>query len=65
MKNVYQTKQSKLKIYKNEVWDIVHNLFLAFNTSYIPRDENQLDDSLDIVASGFKTVLNTQVAYEI
>jgi ribonuclease HI len=30
-RNIYQAKQLRLKKYKNEVWDLIDNLFLAFN----------------------------------
>ena len=40
VKNVYQAKNSWLGNYRNEVWDLVDNFFLAFNISYIPREKN-------------------------
>lgn len=40
VKNVYQTKQQRFKLYRNEVWDLINNLFLDFNISYISRDSN-------------------------
>ena len=36
-RNIYQAKQLRLKKYKNEVWDLIDNLFLAFKFSFIPR----------------------------
>jgi ribonuclease HI len=38
VKNTYQSKQQRLEKYKNEVWDLVENLFLSFNRSFIPRE---------------------------
>ena len=38
--NVYQVKQQLLKVYRNEVWDLIDNFFTAFNVSFIPRDHN-------------------------
>ena len=38
--NVYQFKQHMLKVYRNEVWDLIDNFFLAFNNCFIPRDHN-------------------------
>jgi ribonuclease HI len=35
IKNIYQTKQQRLKQYRNEVWDYVDNLFLAFNITFV------------------------------
>jgi ribonuclease HI len=40
VKNNYQAKQQRLKQYKNEVGDLIDNFFLAFNTSFIPREKN-------------------------
>ena len=44
MKNVYYVKQQLLKVYSNEVWDLIDNLFIAFNIYFIPRDHNQTTD---------------------
>ena len=54
VRNNYQVKQDLLKVYRNEVWDMIDNLFVAFNISYIPRDHNQIADSLDLEATHFK-----------
>jgi hypothetical protein len=35
----------------NEVWDLVNNFFLAFNISFIPREENAPADCLAFTAS--------------
>ena len=51
VKNVYQAKNPRLKNYRNEVWDLVDNFFLAFNISFIPREENDSADFLAITAS--------------
>ena len=40
VKNVYQVKQQLLKVYRNEVWNLIDNFFLDFNISFIPRDHN-------------------------
>ena len=37
VKNAYQTKHPRLRTYKEEVWDLIDNFFLAFNISFIPR----------------------------
>jgi ribonuclease HI len=37
IKNIYQTKQQRLKKYRNEVWDYVDNFFLAFNITFVHR----------------------------
>jgi ribonuclease HI len=38
VRNIYQVKHPKLRIYRNEVWDLIDNFFLAFNISFIPRE---------------------------
>jgi ribonuclease HI len=40
VRNIYQTKKQRLKQYINEVWDLIDNFFLAFNLSFIPREQN-------------------------
>jgi ribonuclease HI len=35
IKNIYQTKQQRLKQYINEVWDYVDNFFSAFNITFV------------------------------
>jgi ribonuclease HI len=54
VKNVYQAKHPRLKNYRNEVWDLVDNSFLAFNISFIPREENAPADLLAFTASLLK-----------
>jgi ribonuclease HI len=51
VKNVYQARHPRLKNYRNEVWDLVDNFFLAFNISYIPREENAPADFLAFTTS--------------
>ena len=41
VRNVYQVKQQLLKVYRNEVWDLMDNFFSVFNIAFIPRDQNQ------------------------
>jgi ribonuclease HI len=54
VKNVYQTKHPRLKNYRNEVWDLVDSFFLAFNISFIPREENAPADFQAFSASLFE-----------
>jgi ribonuclease HI len=54
VRNVYQAKHPQLRSYRNEVWDLIDNLFSSFNISFIPREENTLEDSLVVSASLFK-----------
>jgi hypothetical protein len=48
IRNAYQAKHPQLRSYRNEMWDLIDNLFSAFNISFIPREENTLVDSLAI-----------------
>jgi ribonuclease HI len=41
IKNIYQTKQHRLKQYRNEVWEFVDNFFLAFNINFVHKNLNQ------------------------
>jgi ribonuclease HI len=60
VKNVYQARHPRLKNYKNEVWDLIDSFFLAFNISFIPREENVPTDFLAFSASLFEApVLST------
>ena len=63
VKNIYQDKPQRLKQYQNEVWDLVDNFFLAFNISFIPREENQKADSLALDANTFRPPIGPNIKY--
>jgi ribonuclease HI len=65
VKKIYQAKHPRLKTYINEVRDIIDNFFLAFNISFIPREENIMFDSLVVYASHFKTPLPPNLKYDV
>jgi ribonuclease HI len=65
IKNMYQTKHQRLRQYKNEVWDLVENFFLAFDITFVQRSLNQQADSLALEASNFKTPMFSDLRYEI
>ena len=65
IKNWCQTKHPRLRSYRNEVWDIVENYFEAFNLHFIPREENRMENSLEVTASTFKPPINPRLRYEI
>ena len=65
VKERYKVKSIRLKQYKNEVCDLIDKNVLAFNLSFVPREKNQMADSLALVVSGFKTPLIQQVKYEV
>jgi hypothetical protein len=63
--NIYQTKQQRHKQYRNEVWDLIDNLFLAFNLSFIPREQNQKVDSMALAASMFRPPIGPSIKYQV
>jgi hypothetical protein len=65
IKNIYQTKQQRLKQYRNEVWDYVDNLFLAFNITFVHINLNQQADSLALATSNFKTPMFPNLKFEV
>ena len=44
---------------------MIEKCFIAFNTTFIPRDLNQLVDSLAKSASAFKAPREEKASYEI
>ena len=38
VRNQCQTKHPRLRAYRNEVWDMVENFFLAFNIQFMPEN---------------------------
>jgi len=65
VKSVYQTKHPIMRSYKNQAWDLIENLFDAFNIVAIPREENHRANALAIVANTFKVPINIKLRYEI
>jgi hypothetical protein len=65
IKNIYQAKHPRLRTYRNEVWDLVDSFFLAFNISFIPREENTMADSLVVSTSNFRVPLPPKLKYEV
>jgi ribonuclease HI len=65
IKNIYQAKNPRLRTYRNGVWDLIDNFFLAFNISFIPRRENTMADSLAVSASHFRISLPPKIKYDI
>jgi len=63
--NLYQTKQSRLKAYRNGILDLIDNFFLAFNINFIPRSENQQADSLAISASNLRPPLPLKFKFDV
>jgi hypothetical protein len=65
VRNIYQTKKQRLKKYRNEVWDLINNFFLAFNLSFIPREQNQKVGSLALAASTFRPPICPNIKYPV
>jgi ribonuclease HI len=65
IKNMYQDKHPRLRTYKNEVWDLVDSFLLAFNISFVPREENTMADSLVGSTSNFRVPLPPKLKYDV
>ena len=65
VRNQCQTKHPRLRAYRNEVWDMVENFFLAFNIQFMPREQNRMADSLAAAASTFRPPQNPLLRYEV
>jgi ribonuclease HI len=65
IRNIYQARHPKLRTYRNEVWDLIDSFFLAFNISFIPREENTMVDSLASSASHFRIPLPPKLRYDV
>jgi ribonuclease HI len=64
IRNIYQAKHPRLRSYRNEVWDLIDSFFLAFNISFIPREENMVD-SLVVSTSNFRVPLPPKLRYDV
>jgi ribonuclease HI len=62
--STFQAKHVRLKAYRDEVWK-VRDYFSIFEISYIPRDMNQLADSLVVSANMFIPPMPPRLSYEI
>jgi hypothetical protein len=47
------------------LWDLIDIFFLAFNISFIPREENAVAESLVVSTSNFKVPLPPKLKYDI
>jgi ribonuclease HI len=54
IRNIYQATHPRIRSYINEVWELVDSFFIAFNISFVPREENAMVDSLVVSASNFR-----------
>jgi hypothetical protein len=65
IRNIYQAKHPQLRSYRNESWDLIDSFFLAFNISFVPREENAMADFLAISASNFRVPLLPKLRYDV
>jgi hypothetical protein len=65
VRNLYQAMQLRIRSYRNEVWDLVNSFFLAFNISFIPREENIMDNFLAISARNFRVPFPPKLRYDV
>jgi ribonuclease HI len=65
IRNAYQAKHPRLRNYRNEAWDLIDNFFSAFNISFIPREDNDVADSLAVSASLLKVPLPPMVNSDV
>jgi hypothetical protein len=65
VRNAYRVINPRLKNYRNEVWDLIDDFFLAFNISFIRRGENTLANSLAVSASFLKVPLLPRVKCDV
>lgn len=65
IRDQFQDKHPRLRMYQNEVWDLINNFFLAFNIQLLPMEENRMADSLVVAASTLRPPQNPLLIYEI
>ena len=54
-----------MKVYRNEVWDLIENFLIAFNINFVPREYNETADSLALAIAYFKVPKVTHLKYPI
>jgi ribonuclease HI len=65
IRNIYQAKHPWIRSYRNEVWDLIDSIFLAFNNSFVLREDNAMADSLAISTSNFRVPLPPILRYDV
>ena len=65
MNDSYQTKHTRMRAFKNEVWDMLGNLFTKYKVRVIPIRENQVVDSLATTSRNFKVSIYSKKIYKI
>jgi hypothetical protein len=65
IRSIYKAKHSQMKSYRNEVWDLIDNIFSAFNISFEPKEENVMVDSLALSTSNLKIPHPPKLRYDV
>jgi ribonuclease HI len=65
VKALCQTKHPHLRAYRNQVWDFEEFFLLVVNFTAIPRDKNQIVDSLVVTNATFKPSNISMLKFEI
>jgi ribonuclease HI len=66
VKGSYRTSHLRMRAYRNKVWDMIKNFYVAFNIFiFILREFNQPTYSLEVASSTFKLPTTPQFKYEI
>ena len=47
----YQCRHPRMRSYRNNAWDMVENVFYAFNITLIPQEENNESNALATIGS--------------
>jgi len=65
IRNECWAKHPRLRTYRNDVWDLINNFFLAFNIQFLPREGDRKAGSLAIAARNFNPPKNLLLRYEV
>ena len=61
----YQSKHSRMRAYRNEVWDMLGNFFIEYKVRVVPIRENQVVDSLATTTRNFKVPIYSKSKYKL
>lgn len=65
IRNKCQAKHPRLRMCRNEVWNLIDNFFMAFNIHFFPKEGNRMVDSLVVAARNFSPSQNPLLRYEV
>ena len=65
IKKQYQSKNPRLRSYRNCAWNLIENFFSSFNIHYISRMENQQTNSLSKATVNFVPSIVLKLKYHI